>query len=46
MIKKQGNKYNVYDSTGKKKLGSHPSRAKALAQLRAIEASKERRGKK
>ena len=43
MIRKVGSKYNVYDKTGKKKLGSHPSRAKALAQLRAIEASKSRR---
>lgn len=46
MIKKQGSNYNVYDSTGKKKLGSHKTRADALAQLRAIEASKHRRDKK
>lgn len=45
MIKKVGKNYNVYNRTGKKKLGSHPTRAKALAQLRAIEASKSRKRK-
>ena len=45
MIVKRGNKYLVYDSTGKKLLGAHPTRAKARKQLRAIEASKKRRGK-
>lgn len=40
MIKKKGNKYIVYDSTGKKKLGTHSSRAKALKQLAAIEINK------
>lgn len=40
MIKKVGSKYNVYDSTGKKKLGSHPTRAAALKQLAAIEINK------
>ena len=46
MIKKEGNKYNVYDKTGTKKLGSHDSQKKALAQLRAIEASKTEQTKK
>lgn len=46
MIRKVGSKYNVYDSSGKKKLGSHSTRAKALAQLRAIEVSKKRGSKK
>jgi hypothetical protein len=45
MIKKVGKNYNVYNKTGKKKLGSHPTRVKALAQLRAIEAGKTRRKK-
>lgn len=45
MIKKVGKQYCVFDHTGKKKLGCHPTRAKALAQLRAVEASKHRRGK-
>lgn len=40
MIKKEGDKYVVYDSKGAKKLGSHPSKAKALDQLAAIEISK------
>ena len=43
MIKKQGSKYIVYDSTGKKKLGTHETKEKALAQLRAIEISKKER---
>jgi len=46
MIRKIGKNYNVYDKTGRKKLGSHPTRAKALAQLRAIEISKKSRGRK
>ncbi len=40
MIKKSGNKFKVMDSEGKKTLGSHSTRKEALAQLRAIEASK------
>ncbi len=40
MIKKVGSKYQVRDSSGKKLLGSHKTRKAALAQLRAIEASK------
>jgi hypothetical protein len=46
VIRKQDGKWVVKDSTGKKTLGTHPSRKKALTQLRAIEASKaERFGK-
>lgn len=45
MIKKQGDKFVVYDSSGKEKLGTHPSRKKALEQIAAIEASKARRKK-
>ena len=40
MIVKDGDKWLVKDSKGKKVLGTHPSRKKALAQLRAIEISK------
>lgn len=46
MIKKEGNKFNVYNHTGKKLLGSHDTEADALAQLQAIEASKHMRNKK
>jgi predicted methyltransferase len=40
MIKKRGNKWVVTDKSGKKVLGTHPSREKALKQLQAIEISK------
>ena len=40
MIKKKGNSYVVKDSTGKKTLGTHSTKQKALSQLRAIEISK------
>lgn len=40
MIKKSKGKYLVKDSSGEKTLGKHSSYKKALAQLRAIEASK------
>lgn len=46
MIKKRGSKYAVTDKSGKKTLGTHSSKKKALAQLRAIEISKKKRGKK
>ena len=39
-IKKQGSKFCVFSKDGKKKLGCHPTREKALKQLRAVEASK------
>jgi hypothetical protein len=45
-IKKRGKKYVVTDSSGKKTLGAHTTRAAALDQLRAIEASKARRKKR
>jgi len=40
MIRKQGSKFIVTNSDGSETLGTHSSRKKALAQLRAIEASK------
>ncbi len=42
-IKKVGDEYIVYPKNGGKKLGSHKSKEKALAQLRAIEFSKSKR---
>lgn len=43
MIRKRDGKYVVLNSTGTKVLGKHSTRAKALKQLRAIEASKHSR---
>lgn len=43
MIERRGAKWVVLSGTGKV-LGTHGSRAAALAQLRAVEASKRRRG--
>ena len=43
MIKAVGNKFYVLDSTGKKVLGKHFSKKKAVAQLQAIEISKQER---
>lgn len=43
-IQHRGNKWVVTDSSGKKILGTHESKEKALKQLRAVEASKARRG--
>jgi hypothetical protein len=40
MIKKQGSKFIVTDSSGNKTLGTHPSKEKAQKQLAAIEISK------
>jgi hypothetical protein len=45
MIVKRGNKYCVTDKQGNKTLGCHATRKEALAQLRAIEASKQKRKK-
>ena len=45
MIKQVGSKYVVTTRSGSRVLGTHGSRAEALAQLRAIEASKARQGK-
>jgi hypothetical protein len=42
MIKAVGDKFYVMDSTGKKVLGKHSSKKKAIAQLQAIEISKHR----
>lgn len=46
MIKKQGNKYALMTADGSRKLGTHASRASALRQERAIQASKHARGGK
>jgi hypothetical protein len=43
MIKQSGNNWIVTDSSGEKILGKHESKAKAIRQLQAIEASKEER---
>lgn len=43
MIKKSGKNWVVKNSAGTKTLGTHSTKAKALAQLRAIEANKKRR---
>lgn len=40
MIKKRGKNWVVLNSTGKKVLGTHPSKKKAVKQLQAIEISK------
>jgi hypothetical protein len=42
MIRKIGNKFVLYPKGGGKRLGTHPTKAAALAQERAIEASKNR----
>lgn len=39
-VLKRGNKWVVTDKSGKKVLGTHPSREKAIKQLQAIEISK------
>ena len=43
MIRKTKSSYQVLDSKGKKVLGTHESKKKALKQLAAIEISKKRR---
>jgi hypothetical protein len=45
MIVKSGGKYLVKTKSGDKTLGTHNTRAEAVAQLQAIEISKHRRGK-
>jgi hypothetical protein len=45
MIKKENNKYVVYDSSGEKKLGEHATKEEAVKQIAAIEISKAKRGK-
>ena len=42
MIQRRKGKFVVTDSTGSKVLGTHESKSDALAQLKAIEASKHR----
>lgn len=46
MIKKSGSTYKATNSSGTKVLGTHKSKSSAIQQLKAIEASKYRRGKK
>ena len=47
-IEKSGDKYNVVkghsNTTGGRKFGSHDSKAKAAAQLRALYASESKKG--
>jgi hypothetical protein len=43
-IKHSGSKWIVTDKSGKKKLGTHSSRKKAVKQLQAIEISKAEHG--
>jgi hypothetical protein len=43
MIKKVGSQWILYTKDGKKILGKHKTRAKAIAQEWAIKKSKERR---
>lgn len=40
MVRKRGSKWVVLDKSGKKVLGTHPSKEKAVKQLQAIEISK------
>lgn len=46
MIKKQGKKWVVKDSSGKKTLGTHDSESSAKRQLAAIEISKKKKKSK
>jgi len=45
MIVKRSGKFVVTTKSGNRTLGRHSTREKALRQLRAIEASKHRRGR-
>lgn len=45
-VRKRGSKFIVVDSSGKKLLGTHTTRAAANRQLRAVEASKTKEKKK
>lgn len=45
VVKKSGNKYCVYDSSGEKKLGCHETKKRANSQLAAIEINKNKRKK-
>lgn len=42
MIRKVGSKFVLYTRDGKRRLGTHATRAQAEAQERAVEASKAR----
>jgi hypothetical protein len=42
MIKRNGNKWELWSADGKKLLGTHNTRGEALAQERAIQANKKR----
>lgn len=46
MIKRQGKVWVLYTRDGKKRLGTHPSKASAQAQETAINIAKAKRGKK
>lgn len=43
MIKKIGSKFVLFNKAGTKKLGSHPTRAQAVAQEQAINIAKHKR---
>lgn len=43
VIRKEGSKWVLYDSSGKKKLGTHDTKAEAKAQETAIKLSKARK---
>jgi hypothetical protein len=45
-VRKSGSKYVVVKKTTGEVLGTHPSREKALAQMRAIYAHEGKKGKK
>jgi hypothetical protein len=45
MIKRENNQYCVYDKTGTKKLGCHPTLQAAQKQIAAVEISKKLRKK-
>jgi len=44
VIRKEKGKWILYDSSGKKRLGTHDTYASALRQERAIQMAKRRRG--
>lgn len=42
VIKKSGNKWILYTKDGKRKLGTHSTRAEALAQEKAVHANRDK----
>jgi hypothetical protein len=46
MIKKKGSKFQLYTSNGSRPLGPVTTKAKALAQERAIKANQAKHGKR